>query len=66
MRFQLLAGKHQSGNKKNRNIVNYSARDRLTGLHRTDEFGEQLSDVVESDLDLAKLFGKNKFKLLAD
>ena len=64
MKFQLLSGKHQTG--KTKNLVTYAAKDQRTGLYRKDLNGKDLSDIVETELDLAKRFGKNKFKLLKD
>ena len=66
MRFKLLAGRHQSGSSKAGTLKNFSAKDRHTGLLKTDEDGNDLPDVIETNKDLSKMFGANKFQLLND
>ena len=65
MRFRLLAGKHQSGTGRhgNNDLKNYAAY--RNGKPRTDpRTGEELPDVIETEIDLAARFGAEKFERL--
>ena len=64
MRFRILRGRHQSGNKQS-GLSNYSAPHPITGQPKLDSEGNQLSDIIETDLDLVKMFGA-KFQKLTD
>ena len=66
MRFKLLAGRHESGSRKEGTLRYYSARDRHTGLYKKGPDGKEMPDVIETDKDLARMFGQNKFQLLPD
>ena len=67
MIFRLLAGKHQTGTGRhgNNDLKNYASY--RNGKPRTDpKTGEELPNVIETDIDLAARFGREKFELLDD
>ena len=65
MKFKLLAGRHESGSKKD-GIKYYSARDLHTGLFKKGPDGKEMPDTIETDIDLTRMFGQNKFQLIED
>ena len=57
--FRLLKGRHQAGSGKD-NLENYAAH--IRGEPRLDKNGHPLPNVIETDLPLDAMFGREKFE----
>jgi len=64
MRFKILAGRHQTGHGRfdSDTLQHYAAYN--NGQPRLDAEGNPLPDEIETDRDLVKLFGRQKFERL--
>ena len=65
-KFKLLAGRYECGSRKEGTLRYYSARDLHTGLYKKGPDGKEMPDTIETEKDLARMFGANKFQLLND
>lgn len=60
--FRILRGSHTSGTGDHRAVTHYSARDRKNGNLRKGRDGKDRPDIINTDKDLEKLFGRDKFQ----
>ncbi len=59
MKFKLLRGSHTSGNQHNGDFKSYHARKVINSDQNLDN---DATDIIETDKNLAKLFGSDKFQ----
>ena len=61
MRFKILAGRHESGSRKEGTLRYYSARDLHTGLYKKGPDGKEMPDVIETTMTSREGSAKTSF-----